>query len=513
MSKLSACSNTGNKQQKNILLINPKRKYRFNWDLKEVAELMGKKTISHPLALPLLAALTPSIYTVKIIDEEIEPVPRNIKADLIGITALISNINRAYELADHFRKKSIPVIMGGPQVSFEAEKAGEHADYIIIGEAENSWPQFLDDWQNHEAKKTYSSGSFCDFKISPVPRWDLVKTGAIMTYNVQVSRGCPYSCDFCIVRNLSGPRQRYRDLDNVMKEISSLPQTALINFADDNLTANRRYADELLKRLKPLKLSWSCQISIESAYDAAFMKKMAEAGCNSVLIGFETLDPAVLKIINKKHNSVEKYEAAISNIHNAGIFVIASFVVGFDNDTNQVFEKILKFTFKNSISFIMLNALYAYPGSELYFRLKKENRILDINLDTANGIAGNIKYKNISAKQVYLNILKTLEQIYSYKNILKTIPALFSNKNFFRSSEQYIPPFIKLRTVWYFLKHFIFTLNREKRAVLFKLFMLVKNKTVQDSVAVQYLMFIESFNGYLKHCSRTGNKILPFLEY
>jgi radical SAM superfamily enzyme YgiQ (UPF0313 family) len=485
--------------------------HRFNWDLKEVSSVMGKRTVGHPLALPLLAALTPSHYDIRIIDEELEPIPPNIAPDIVGITGLISNIRRGFELADIFRARGVPVVMGGPQVSFNVEESLTHSDAVVVGEAENVWEQVLSDFETGIHRRVYESGDPCTFVRCPMPRWDLLDTSKLLTFSVQVSRGCPHRCDFCLVRKLSGPVQRYRDIDNVILEIESLPPGAQIAFADDNLTADKRYARELMQRLIPLHRAWSCQASLDVARDERFLKLMSEAGCNSILIGFESLNNASLEEAKKPQNRIAEYRDAVENIHRAGIHVLGSFVVGFDSDTSQSFEQIQEFVEETSVTLVMINALSVYPGTDLYYRMKEEGRITRINTDLCNGLYPTMQYRNITQTEMFLGILDTLDRIYSFKSLCVRGPEALGNGSFVALTEPPISRWVKLRAMGHVFFRYFLSTNRFQRRLLFRLVELIRKKRLSIGAMMQYLLFVSSIRGYLKFNRRQSRAILKEL--
>ncbi len=472
---------------------------------------MGKKSVGHPLALPLLAALTPDRYEVRIIDEELESIPKRDLPDIVGITGLISNIRRGYEIADRFRLRGVPVIMGGPQVSFNAEESLTHADAVVIGEAESVWESLLSDFEAGALKRVYQSDKRCDFKQSPIPRWELLDTSKLLTFSVQVSRGCPHRCDFCLVRKLSGPTQRYRDIDNVIAEIESLPPDAQIAFADDNLTADKHYAKALMRRLIPLRRSWSCQAGLDVARDQELLQLMSKAGCNSILIGFESLNPASLEEAKKPQNRVVEYQIAVENIHRAGIHVLGSFVVGFDSDTAQSFEQIREFIEKSHMTLVMINALSVYPGTDLYFRMEKESRITHINTDLCNGLYPTMRYRNLSQTEMFHGILDTLDRVYSFESLSVRAPEALGNGAFVNLIEPPISLWVKFRSMWHVLTRWILNKNRYKRRLFYRLAALVRKQHLSVGAMMQYLMFITSICGYLKFNRKKSRAILPEL--
>ncbi len=490
-----------------LYLINPKRRYRYHWDLKEICRLMRKKTAVLPLALPTVAALTPDHYEIKIIDEEMDSLSIDRKPDIVGITAMIPNINRAYEIANAYRALGVPVAMGGAQVSFNIEESLRHADTIVVGEAEAVWEQCLADFESGQLKPVYRADTFPEFKRSPRPRWDLVGTDKIMALGVQVSRGCPYHCEFCLVPNMFGCRQRYRDIDDVIAEIQSLPKKQ-ISFVDDNLSADKSYARELMRRLKPLGVSWICQASLDLADDEYLLKEMAEAGCTSILFGIESLNPDSLMETRKKHNRIAKYASAIRRVHEAGIIAIASFIVGFDADTLDAFDEIYTFTADNHILYIMLNVLTAYPGTRLYERMQSEGRLTDIDTAMFGGVYPSFHFKQMWQSDVYQRYYTTLDKMYDYSHLRGKALHVLGNGRFQRFNAGEIRPYDKFLSLLYLFRMYILSADKDKRRFFFDLMGLAFKKKACIGIIIEFLVFIASFHGYLNYTRPQRDKLL-----
>jgi radical SAM superfamily enzyme YgiQ (UPF0313 family) len=496
-----------------LLLVNPSRQSRYNWDLLEMCSAMGKRTATHPLALPLLAALTPPHWRVRIVDEEIAPLRpvRFGRPDVVGITTLVSNAQRAFELAARFRAQGIPVVLGGPHVTTNVAEALEHADAVVVGEAESVWARCLADAEAGRLGRRYEAAEWTTFRHSPIPRWDLVDTSKILTCGVQVSRGCPNQCDFCLVRTLVGRKQRYREIDDVIAEIRAVP-VGQIAFADDNLTANKRYARALFERLVPLKRSWSCQAGIDGALDRELVAWMAQSGCESVLIGFESLDPASLKEACKPHNPVERYEEAVSNLHQAGIHVAGSFVVGFDSDTLETFDRIYEFVHRANLSYVMLNTLYAYPGSDLHERLKAEGRLTPLVTELANGMVPVSTFKHMTQAELFAKLLATLERLYSYEDLAPRALRLFGSGSFARERIAPIGAGSKIRATVELVGRHLLSADPHARKLFVALFELVRRQRVNPGAIVPYLLMIRSVRGYLASVRRHARTIVERLE-
>ena len=502
---------TCSESRKSLFLVNPKRKYRYHWDLKELCRIMHKRTTVHPLALPYLAALTPSHFDVRILDEEMQPLRFDPLPDIVGITALGPSIKRAYEIADRYRELGVPVVMGGAQVSFNVEETLEHADSVVIGEAEGVWAECLSDFEKGRMKPFYKRDEAYDFKTVARPRWDLVDTSNVMALGVQVSRGCPYSCEFCLVHNMFGKKQRYRDHDDVIDEIKALPKKQ-ITFVDDNLTGSKPYALELMRRLKPLKVSWMCQSSLEVCRDDNLLRAMAEAGCTSMLLGIESLNPEGLKETGKLQNRTEQYEEGIRRIHSHGIHVIGSFIVGFDADRIDAFDHIFDFTMRNNISLIMLNVLTAYPGTDLYDRMKKAGRVTDVDPDLLNGIYPTMQYRHISQSEMFQKYFKVLEKMFSNEVVLEKALRVFDGGAFQRYNDGDISRSDKLFSMAHLILRYALSLDRGKRKLFAELLSLVFKKKAGIGNVIEFLLLISSFNGYLEFTKAHRVEVLEMIK-
>ena len=496
-----------NKKKYLLYLINPKFQYQHYGTQKELGQLLGKKNFIFSLALSIIASLTPKNYKIKIINEEIEKIPYKKKPDLVAITTPFTTKKKCFEIGDKFRAMGIPVIMGGTYATFLTDEVLEHSDCVVIGEAEGVWNEVLNDFENRKLRKIYKAEKPYEFKKIPIPRWDLVKTKNLNFLGVQASRGCPYNCEFCIVPNIFGRKQRYRDVDNVIEEIKSLPIKRIF-FVDDNLTFNKAYMHELIAKLKPLHISWVCQSSIEIADDQILLKEMKEAGCFSILIGFESLNPESLKESNKKHNDIELYENAISKIQEIGLQLIASFVIGFDADTTEVFDQIVKFSEKNNILFTMVSTLTVAPGTNLYERIKKENRLLDIEDIFYNGSFPCMKYKNITLIDMYERYYDAIEKIFSIKSMSKKVKYLL-NSGAYKINEGFkdIGIIEKFFSSLKLLKLFFFTKDKEKKEFFKEIIQFgIKKIASWDNIAI-FLFIMGGFNEYVNSTKKFYNEI------
>ena len=329
------------------------------------------------LGLPTVAALTPPEWDVVIQDARVTPVDYEQKVDLVGITGYSAEILSSYAIADQFRKRGVPVVLGGVHVSARPEEALKHADAVVIGEAENVWKQLLIDFESGALRTTYHSDTLCTMEKMKIPRRELLNRDMYTTYyTIQATRGCPYDCDYCAVTGVFGHKFRTRPITEVLDEIRTFDSKDFL-FADDNICGQPDYAKELFRALIPLKKKWGGQTSITFAKDDELLRLYAKSGGQYAFIGLETLAQNNLKDINKSWSKAQDYEEAIRKIHRAGINIVGSFILGLDNDDPSVFQRTLEFVLKNRIAAAQYHILTPFPGTRLYDRMERDNRILE----------------------------------------------------------------------------------------------------------------------------------------
>jgi radical SAM superfamily enzyme YgiQ (UPF0313 family) len=474
-----------------LLLISPRQRYVGYTAHVQLARMFGKKRMMIPLALPVVAANTPDHYDIRIVDEEVECLPLGFHPDIVGITTLEATKQRAFQIGDFYRSKGITVVMGGIDASVSPDEYLLHSDSVVIGEAENAWENCLKDFENGKLRSNYTAYPRFNYKNPKMPRWDLVNMDNIFQVAVQITRGCPFNCDFCLVSRIFGRKMRFRDIDNVIEEIKKLP-SKYVFFVDDNLTFNKKYAHDLVKRLMPLGISWACMASIDVAEDKELLKEMAESGCFNILIGFESLNPESLDETHKDHNRHgEKYIEAIQKIHREGIHINASFIMGFDNDTITELNRIFDFTMKTGLPNINLHLLAAPPGTELHDRLKRQGRLLKLPVNIGDGFFPSIHYYHVGQLELFDQYMNTIRQLYSFNTILKKAKMLFSEGTFTRPGSD-IPYALKMRLTGIIVKDFVFTKNKDKRALFFFLLDLIKKKKIAVDKAFSFMLLMLS---------------------
>jgi radical SAM superfamily enzyme YgiQ (UPF0313 family) len=361
---------------KKLLLINPVQETRYN--------LACVPTLRVPqVGLAYIAALTPSDWDIKIIDESIEPLTFE-DADLVGITAFTCNIPRAYKIAEQYRRKGIKTVIGGVHASMLYEEAINSVDSVVIGEAESVWLDLIHDFESNQLKRYYK-GERIPLNHLVTPRMDLYK---IRKYRVkavvQTGRGCPNDCEFCSVTTLYGRTYRQRPLDELLDELEAIKQKNVF-LPDDNILGYGKKAEERAVRLfkgmieRGLKKRWGSQVGIDFANNPDVLKYAKKAGCLAVFIGFESLNEEALQGMDKTRNlkvGVKNYKEVIRKIHDHGIGVIGAFVFGSDSDRKDVFERTTEFIQETKLDAIQLSILTPLPGTRLYNRLKQEGRLL-----------------------------------------------------------------------------------------------------------------------------------------
>ena len=335
-----------------------------------------RKALLPPLGLATVAALTPPDVTVSLTDENVRDIDFEEQADLVGITALTVTSKRAYEIADTFRARGAKVVLGGIHPTVLPEEASQHADAVVVGEAEGVWPGLIEDFKANRLQKLYKASERPDLSALPIPRRDLFTPGAYRVKNtISTTRGCPYSCAFCTVTSFFGRTYRCRPVPEVLKEIETFRGAKFIAFLDDNIVGNPKHAKELFRGLIPYKLKWVAQCSITIAKDEELLRLAAQSGCISLFIGFESVLPQSLAAVGKKINVVDEYEGVIKKIHSFGIGIHGFFIFGFDQDDKEVFSHTVEFARKNRIETAQFDFLTPYPGTAFGKAMDEAGRI------------------------------------------------------------------------------------------------------------------------------------------
>lgn len=333
-----------------------------------------------PLTLPYLAALTPSDWEVRLVDELLEEVPFDYRADLVAIHGLTANSYRAYDIAREFRARGARVVMGGPHVFFHGEEARQHVDAIGIGEAELTWGRMLADAAAGRLQPVYRAEELSDLRNLPLPRYDLLNPrhyGWMKTVSVQATRGCPFKCDFCAERLYLGGQFRCRPVADVVEEIKHC-RSRLIFFAESNFGGSRRHALELMEALAPLKIRWSTLWSFNLCRDKEFLDLAQRSGLLHVNVGMESIDAATLAGMRKPQNQAGLYEEVLADLRRRGISYSLNFIFGWDTDTLQTFGATLQFLHEHKVPAAYFNVLTPEKGTAFYERMEQAGRLFEV---------------------------------------------------------------------------------------------------------------------------------------
>jgi len=377
------------------------------------------------LGLLTLAGLTPSRFAVEY--HEIADLQKNAdlpdRFDLVAISTFTAQLKEAWQIADYYRSKNIPVVMGGIPVSSLAEETKAHCTSVVIGEGESLWPQVLADFERGDLQRFYvqaPKGGF-DLREAPMPRFDLLDPNKYNRITVQTSRGCPHRCDFCASSILLTPRYKLKPVEKVIEEIHEIKKIwakPFIEFADDNSFVHREHYRQLLRALVKEKVRWFTEADINVAKDEELLGLMRDSGCQQILIGLESPRKTSLNGVelhaNFKMRQRDNYIAAIKKIQSYGVTVNGCFILGLDGDTPEVFDEVLNFVRESGLYEVQVTFLTAFPGTPLYQRLRQEGRIIrDGAWELCTLFDINLTPKNMSVEQLQSGFLNLVKRLYS----------------------------------------------------------------------------------------------------
>jgi len=360
--------------------------------------------------------------------------------DLVAISTFTAQLDEAYQVADFYRARNIPVVLGGITVSSLHEEAKQHCTSVVIGEGEPLWPEVLADFEHGALKPFYMPSKEFNLADAPMPRFDLLDPDKYNRLTVQTSRGCPHRCDFCASSILLTPRYKVKPVEKVIAEIRAIKNIwprPFIEFADDNSFVHREHYKHLLRELAKEKLRWFTEADVRVAEDGELLGLMRDSGCQQVLIGLESPCRTSLYGVEMKSNwklrQQDFYQEAIAKIQSYGITVNGCFILGLDGDTRDVFDDVLHFVRDSGLYEAQVTFMTAFPGTPLYTRLKAEGRILrDRAWELCTLFDINFRPKNMSVEELQGGFLKLVKQLYSagetrerrsrFKRRLKTSP-------------------------------------------------------------------------------------------
>jgi radical SAM superfamily enzyme YgiQ (UPF0313 family) len=401
-----------------IHLINPKT------DSLTTRPLYMNRALYSPLAglLAVAASIPRDQYEVVLTDENIETIDFDLKADLVGISAMTSYVNRGYEIADQFRAKGIPVVMGGVHPSFMPTEALKHCDAVVIGEVELVIGKLLDDLKQGSMRGTYKSDVLHPMAGMPMPRYDLLKKNRYVNRTfVQTSRGCHQGCTFCAEPLMNGLKFRYRPVDEVIHEMENCgARTISINDADFFGTPER--PKEVMRALKGRGIQWQAGVTSKLAQDDSMLELAAESGCTMLSIGFESISRATLKSVHKHVNRPETFAALVEKVHSYGIMVFGLFMFGFDGDDKAVFRDTANFNIDADYDAVAYSVLTPYPGTLTWYEMKKAGRI--VSYDWTMYDQGHVVYRpaQMAGDDLRIGIGGAYDAFYSTSSIASRFP-------------------------------------------------------------------------------------------
>jgi radical SAM superfamily enzyme YgiQ (UPF0313 family) len=376
-----------------LLLVNPKYPesfWSFKWAVEEI--LPDKRAVNPPLGLATLAALCPPHWQVTIVDENVESLPLDPDADIVGVCGMGVQFARQKELLGFYRKAGHFTVAGGSFASLCPERYAEIADTVVAGEAEYIWPKFCADFEAGTPRPLYRETGTVSLADSPVPRFDLLRLNRYTTATLQFSRGCPYLCEFCDIIVMFGRKPRHKSVEQVGRELDALRAAGVRNvfFVDDNMIGHRAVARDLLRFIAGYQerhgrpFTFGTEVSLNLAQDRELLALFRDAGFVWVFVGIESSDPQTLKDTRKTQNVHEDVLTSVRRIYEYGIDVLAGFIVGFDNDTLETFEHQTRFILDSGVQAAMVGLLTALPKTPLYQRLEKEGRLRTAESGTDN---------------------------------------------------------------------------------------------------------------------------------
>ncbi len=418
------------------LLIYPEFPDTF-WSFKHALKFIHKKAAFPPLGLLTLGAMLPKEWSTRLIDLNVKSITeRDLEwADVAFISGMSVQRDSAHQIITRCKERGIKVVAGGPLFTSEYEEFDE-VDHFVLNEAELTLPLFLADVELGSAKRVYKTAGFSEISKTPIPIWELADMKRYASMNVQFSRGCPFDCDFCNVTALFGHRPRIKSSGQVIAELDALyglGWRGQVFFVDDNFIGNKRY---LKTQFLPALVEWrkdkkgirfNTEASVNLADDRQLMEMMVQAGFDAVFIGIETPDEESLAECNKKQNKNRDLIESVKRIQRAGLQVQGGFIVGFDSDTQSIFQRQIDFIQKSGIVTAMVGLLQAPVGTKLYERLNQEGRLLGHMSGDTDGTTNIIPRMDFDTlRQGYKKIML---HIYSHENYYRRIKTFLREYN------------------------------------------------------------------------------------
>ncbi len=453
-----------------IAIINPVFEVSY-WGLEHAQKIIGKRANMPVASLPLLAALTPPEHQVELFDENVETLDfdRLAQFDIVGITGMSVQRFRMSEIIQELKARGAYVVVGGPWVTVEEAFFADDVDAIFVGEAETTWPQFLQDWQGGTVAKRYEQSEKTDMSTVPTPRYDLLKNQHYSLGNLQFSRGCPFQCEFCDIIVTFGRKPRIKLAEQIIRELEGLrKQRVRIAFiVDDNLVGNKQGIKPVLAEVAKWQesngypLAFSTEASLDMCEDLELMELMARANIQSVFIGIESPNEESLRETKKFQNIRARGGTILEKIHQIqdfGIEVWCGLIVGFDNDTPEIFEMQRRFLKESRIAHAMIGLLHAIPKTPLHSRLQLEGRLDNNEAELKFGT--NVIPKQMTREQLRDGYLEVMRDSYEPTTYFDRLDQLFIKDRFqfraFQTEHFRKHPILRLRHTAFFMVGFAY---------------------------------------------------------
>jgi len=409
-----------------IYFVTPKNPASF-WTMDSLLPILGKAAIVPNISLPTLAALTPDGYEVVLCDENAQAVDMESNADVVGLTGYGIHAGRIRQLADHFRARGCLVVVGGPFASLCPDEVASFADVVFVGEAEHTWPRFLEDLRSGHPASRYEERSKPAPETWVAPQIQAIDVGRYSCMAIQCSRGCPFNCEFCDIIVTYGREVRRRDIDCVLAEVQRYRDAGAtrIFFVDDNFIGNPRYARRLLAKLgewgraRGHPIAFNAQVSLNVANDESLLTLLRDANFASVFIGIESPREVSLLEAKKPQNTRHDLVGQVQRVQRHGIEVQAGMIVGFDHDDPEIFDEQLDFLQQAGIPIAMVGMLQAVPTTPLFDRLARAGRLVPGEIGD-QFVFSNIVPASMSRRELYLGYAKLVERLYE--------PAAFADR-------------------------------------------------------------------------------------
>ena len=454
---------THNRKPK-IYLVNPKNPDNF-WAMQSSVDAVGVKTLMPNAALATLIALTPPDIEIEYIycDENVSELDPEVECDLVAVTGYTLHSSRIREISRIFKSRNIPVALGGIFATIHPDRAREYADFLFTGEAEYTWPQFLEEWLSGRADRLYQQADHIKMTDSPPPVWSHIKAKDYLYFSVQTSRGCPNNCDFCDAVRLVGRKYRAKSIEQIMIEIENAFEVGAetVFFSEDNFFVNESFTQKLLTEIirwntaQKTPLSFAAQATIKIGDNEEIVKMLADARFSVIFLGIESINKACLDEINKGHIFKYNPKTVVSRLSEYGILPFIGFIVGFDNDDKSTFDELEQFMNETASPITSLSILNAPENTALYDRMKSQGRLND-NFGGTWHFSTNITPISMTMEELISHHRKLFIKLYEPTHFEKRVVEWLSNIKYltqlYPDSSMKFSKFIKF---FYILKFYL----------------------------------------------------------